>query len=351
VLHFAFLDGAIGYDCVRCQARCCRGLGFALAPGELVPLVSRAPGVAPFLQLHATAVHAFDLTDGCWLLTADSRCSLELAHGRAAKPALCRLFPLRVGRSGEDVVVELQLGACPLEDARGLSAGPGRTVLRHEPLATELADAELLAFAVELRLAPGAPADLLGREAAARDRTAGWLDASRIEDALGGAADELTALTNEWRGYFGLVADESAALAAEVARPFLLAVPGLRMNALTAPGAPPWPRLERGLPARLAAAAFLAALSLRAGRAPSLRAIAELWQNTWLVREALARWHEPLRPSEGEPPESTPPELGRAFARVRASERPLGEALGDAAAGLAPSLRPLLLRLVSDRLL
>src|SRR5512146_998408 len=61
VLHFAFADGAIGYDCVACGARCCKGLGFALGRDELVQLLAHAPRLAPFAQPMRGAVHMFDL--------------------------------------------------------------------------------------------------------------------------------------------------------------------------------------------------------------------------------------------------------------------------------------------------
>src|SRR5436305_1742785 len=61
VLHFAFADAAIGYDCVACGARCCQGLGFALGGGELVQLLAHAPKLAPFAQPMRGAVHMLDL--------------------------------------------------------------------------------------------------------------------------------------------------------------------------------------------------------------------------------------------------------------------------------------------------
>src|SRR3954454_3184729 len=68
VLHFAFADGAIGYDCVECGARCCKGLGFALGGAELVRLLAKEPRFAPFVQPMRGAVHVLDLEDGCWAL-------------------------------------------------------------------------------------------------------------------------------------------------------------------------------------------------------------------------------------------------------------------------------------------
>jgi hypothetical protein len=349
VIHFAFLDRAIGYDCVRCGSRCCRGLGFGLGGAELVPLLGRAPALAPFMQLSPTGVNAFTLTDGCWALAEDGRCSLEIGHGRAAKPSICRLFPLRLQRVGTDLVVDLQLLSCPLEPARAISAGPGRTVLSHDELRAEVEADGLAAFALEVRIAAGAPNDLLAREAAIRDQTAVDLAASDPLDVVGGAREELAAMRAGWRRFFGLGDDEAAALDRRVTPSLALALPLLRWSALTAPGAPPYPRLASRLPARLLAGALWAAFSVRAGRPPSLRTLAELWRGTPLVREALCRWHAVATPN-GAPPSGTPPELAAAFAEVQRSGRPLGEALEALTPALAPPLRPLLIRLIADRL-
>ncbi|HZS37105.1 MAG TPA: hypothetical protein VFF06_09770 [Polyangia bacterium] len=350
--HFSFLDGALGYDCVRCGSRCCKGLGFGLTARELVPLLGRAPQLAPFLQLQSRGVSAFDLADGCWLLETDGRCSLEVAHGRASKPAVCRVFPLKVVRLGARRVVDVQLTACPVEPAGEIAAGAGRAVIRHDEAARELEALDADALYGEAELAPGAPDDALDREARVREAARAHLD---DPDPLGAiAADQpiatLDRLRRGWRAYFGLDDAEAEALDRAVAPRFTLALGPLRFAALTAPGVPPWPRALRALPARLLAGAFLAALSARAGRPPSLRAIAEVWRSTPLVRAALAGWDSPLTLSDAAPPESTPPEVAAAFTAVRAAAptSTLGESL--ARTTLPPALRPLLLRLVSDRL-
>jgi hypothetical protein len=334
VLHFAFRDAAIGYDCVACGARCCHGLGFALAGAELVPLVGRAPGIAPFLQLARDAVHAFDLEDGCWQLGSDGRCGIEVAHGRAAKPSTCRLFPAnRLWRAGGVVIVDLQLAHCPLVDAR---KGP-RTVIRWDDVARDLAEAGDGALAAEAGLPPATPDDWLAREAAVRD--AG--DDAPLPRAEAQAA---------WRAFFGVADDEAAALAAEVAPLQRLALPSLRLQLLTMPGAPPYPKLMRAIDAQLAAGAWLAALSVRAGRAPSLRALAELWRGLPLVRELLVRWHARVTLADEPAPASAPPEVAATWTalQARAAVAPIGEAL--ATTTLPAALRPLLLRLASDRM-
>ena len=333
VLHFAFADGAIGYDCVACGARCCKGLGFALGADELVPLLARAPALAPFAQPVRGAVHMLDLEDGCWALGDDGQCGIERAHGRAAKPSTCRLFPVnRLVRMGAALVVDLQLTHCPLVDAR---TAP-RTIIRWDEIARDLEAAGSGAIASDGRLPAGAPDDWLAREAAARDGAASWTPTREGAEA--------------WRRFYDVGDDEAARLEAALLPLYRLAMPSLRMNLLTLPGAPPYPRLERGMEAQLAAGLWLAVLSARAGRAPSLRGIAELWRALPLVRDLLVRWETRVTLANGVAPDSTPPEVAAAWVALQraAVARPLGEAL--AATTLPPALRPLLLRLASDRI-
>ena len=355
MLHFAFLDGAIGYDCVACGARCCKGLGFAFAGTELMTLLGRAPAQAPFWQLSREAVRAFDLADGCWALADDGRCGIELAHGRAAKPSTCRLFPVnRLWRAGATTIVELQLAQCPLVNTRELPSRAGASVIRWDEAAREIADAGSGAVATEARLPAGLPDDWLAREAAVRDATRPLVDGavSALEVLVGTGADgaRLAALGQAWRRFFAIADQEATAHEARLARPFALALPSLRLQLLTAVAAPPWPRLARARDAQLAAGAFIAALSARAGRPPTLRAVAELWRALPLLRELLARWHEPVALADAAAPSGAPAELAAAWSALldAAATRPIGEAL--ASTTLSPPLRPLLLRLASDRM-
>jgi hypothetical protein len=335
VLHFAFADGAIGYDCVTCGARCCKGLGFALAGAELVQLLAREPRFAPFVQPVRGVVHVLDLEDGCWALGDDGRCGVEVAHGREAKPSTCRLFPVnRLLRVGETMIVDLQLTNCPLVDAR-TSPRP-RTVIRWDEIARDLEAAGPGAIAHEAPLPPGTPDDWLATEATARDGADQW----QVDGAHQPA----------WQRFFGVEDDEAARVAAAVLPLYRLAMPSLRMNLLTLPGAPPYPRLARAMETQLAAGAWLACLSARAGRAPTLRGIAELWRSMPLVRELLARWDTRVTLANGVAPEATPAEVAAAWPilQKRATETTIGEAL--ASTTLPAALRPILLRLASDRI-
>ncbi len=355
---YAFLDGALGYDCVTCGSRCCKGAGFALAPAELTQLARRAPTIVPFLQLRDGLVLATNSADGCWQLADDGRCSLEVTFGHAAKPSTCRLFPTnRLLRAGEVTVVELQLASCPIRPAREVPERAGATVIRWADVDRELDDAGAGAVTLDAKLPPATPDGWVAREIERRDATAALLDAPSAADvlvALGGETTRLARLQTAWRRYFALADTEAAPLEAAVARPFTLALPSLRWQALTAPGAPPYPRLTAALDAELLAGAFVATLSARSGAAlgqsPSLRRVAELWRGLPLVRALLARWETQVTLADGPAPPAAPPELAAAWSALQARAR--DHAIGDALAAteLSPTLRPLLLRLASDRL-
>jgi hypothetical protein len=344
-VYFTFLDRALGYDCVRCGSRCCQGWGFGLPAEELIPFLGKSPRLAPFLMIKQQRVDAFGLSDGCWMLEPDGRCAIENQDGRAAKPAVCRLFPLQPRRLAGEVIVDLRLSQCPVEDAKGL--GAGGAVIDHASAA-----AEVLAFGGPFTrsdsVPPGAPADLVAREAQIRDATADLLDlgdsAAVIARAHGLDGGELTSLRARWRSWLGLDSGLDAA------RTFALAIPSLRMAAITAVGAAPWPRLSRALPGQLLATSFYMELSARAGRAVTLRGIAEMWRSTASVRQLLARWTDPPKPLNDEPRAELPGPLRQAFDQVAnrlAGSTPIGEALESTE--IAVELRPLLVRLVADR--
>ena len=170
---FTFPDGALRYDCATCRQRCCRGKGFALGADELLPLLARAPTLAPHLHLRAGGTFgANDLAERCWFLKDDGLCAIEVTHGRDAKPSTCRLFPFnRVYRVGEVRVVDVNSLLCPVEAAAGDGA-------RHADLQREI---DQLAGSPLIDVPALAPADL-GADWLARERAVAAVAAQQPAD-------------------------------------------------------------------------------------------------------------------------------------------------------------------------
>ncbi len=349
-LYFPFLDGALRYDCVRCGARCCRGLGFGVGRAELVPLVRRRPQLAPFVQPAGAHAAIIDFTDGCWFLRGDGRCRVEAEDGRAAKPSVCRLFPFtRIYRIGAVTVIEPHLLVCPLEDARG-----GGITWRE--VADELAACGPEMPTLSAQPPAGLPDDWAERERAFLARTESLLDAPDPLALLAteATAERLAGLRAAWRRALALDEAEAARREAEVARPLALLAPMLRFATLFAIGGGAYPKLAARLPALLLAHALFAGLAARAlGGAPSLRSLGELWRATVFEREVLARWDAPcaiVRPAKASDlPPPADAAWARLLARLDAGAPRLGAAFDDAVADLEPSLRPLLLRALAAR--
>lgn len=365
-VFFTFLDGAFRYDCATCGQACCRGKGVALdARRELVPLLTRAPKLAPFLEpLPGGYVRLPDATDGCWFLRSDGFCGYEQEHGRAAKFTTCRLFPYnRVFRAGAVRVVDVNSVVCPIEDAHGTGRGVTHEELRRE--LEELGDGPLTGNSAELP--PGArelrwhaleeailaqSAQHLGdadyvtfaawQEAQAR-RHLGSRDGENPEPAL-------RALLSTWRALYGVEPDEAQAAAERAAsRALVLLTPSLRFNALFRRGAGPYKAAVQPLPRQLLATWFLMAQAARVtGRAQGLRAVTELHQAQAALRGLLARLDEraslqgalaaPDVPHLAEPLAA----LSRTLARAGAQRTPLGEQLLRAGGSLPPASRALL---------
>jgi Fe-S-cluster containining protein len=140
-VHFAFASGRFAYDCVGCQAHCCRGFGYELRVGsELRAHVRRNPSLVVFLEpVKPTGddrVIVKNCPPQCFFLADDNRCAIHVESGFAAKPETCRLFPFNVIRSAAGhVIVSPHLSLCPLSVT---SAGVRSQLSDHELLLAEM---------------------------------------------------------------------------------------------------------------------------------------------------------------------------------------------------------------------
>jgi hypothetical protein len=365
---FTFLDGAFRYDCAACGQACCRGKGVALEAGrELVPLLRRAPALAPFLEpLPGGYVRLPDVTDGCWFLRPDGFCAYESDHGRAAKFTTCRLFPFnRVFRAGPVRIVDVNSVVCPVQDAWGSGQG-----VRHEELERELAEIgdgpltnntaeppegahslrwhvleqQILVESARFLAAP----DYLGF-AAWQEETARRHNGERGLPSNG--EDALRELVAIWQGLYG---EPTAEHRAAAARAVTLLTPSLRFNAMFRRGAEAYRISSVRLSRQLLATWFLAAAASRVGgRVPSLRGLTELHQAQAAQRTLLSRLLEPatLRapisaPDVPEPVQSALRELGARLTPKSGPRQPLGAHLLLVAPSLPLEQRALLVPLL-----
>jgi Fe-S-cluster containining protein len=117
-VYFAFASGRLGYDCVTCGAKCCRGFGFLtggagqglVASRRLLPLFVAPAGTSTSA---GSMVHNF--APGCFFLQDDARCRIHVEDGYSAKPETCRLFPFNfIRRCGRRLIVAPHPSLCPL---------------------------------------------------------------------------------------------------------------------------------------------------------------------------------------------------------------------------------------------
>lgn len=119
-VYFPFASGRLEYDCVACNATCCRGHGYGIQPGhELRTHLKTAPSVRFFLEdvtpSHGSNYAIRNCAPGCFFLTEDGRCGIQARHGYEAKPETCRLFPFNnIRLAGCYLIASPHTGLCPL---------------------------------------------------------------------------------------------------------------------------------------------------------------------------------------------------------------------------------------------
>ena len=121
-VFFTFASGRLAYDCVTCQATCCRGHGYNVnSTDELRRQIENAPGLALFVDSplnvqDARLYHVGNCPPSCFFLTEGNLCRIHQEHGYQAKPETCRLFPFNdLLLFGSYLVVRPHASLCPLQ--------------------------------------------------------------------------------------------------------------------------------------------------------------------------------------------------------------------------------------------
>jgi len=119
-VHFLFGSGRLAYDCVTCEAKCCKGAGFEVAVGaELDRCLQIAPALRAFLDRPSRgdgrSMNVSNYAPGCFFLDSANRCRIHAELGYDRKPELCRLFPFNaIWMAGPHVIVTPHFNLCPL---------------------------------------------------------------------------------------------------------------------------------------------------------------------------------------------------------------------------------------------
>jgi Fe-S-cluster containining protein len=166
-VYFAFASGRLTYDCITCNAQCCRGHGYEIAHGaELQQQLAISPAVRFFIdRCDAEAYahyHVHNCAPACFFLDGNGRCTIQTDHGYDAKPETCRLFPFNhLQRVGGYLVVAPHRSLCPLDV---VPADEKSDCSRHDQLLATLADHGVSADVPEAAPATGDAAALIALE-------------------------------------------------------------------------------------------------------------------------------------------------------------------------------------------
>lgn len=190
VLHFAFPDGVLDYDCTACPAACCRGQGIGGMESREVPgLLAAYPELALCAVARTGESFSFSTPAGrCFFLEADRKCRIEKEKGAQAKPGVCLAFPFnRFMRLGKVVLVSPHF-LCPLRLA--FPPEPGRVAGTHAALEIELRETGLVRECEEVRSPAGSAEDVLAEEREFLVACAKGLADARFRDTLSQFASE-----------------------------------------------------------------------------------------------------------------------------------------------------------------
>lgn len=342
---FTFPERVFSYECRGCAA-CCKGHGIGLdaTGGEVAHLTAAYPGVIAFLRRRGDATTAFNPRDRCWFLDDDQLCRVEREHGRARKPASCRLFPFnRIYRIGSWAVIDYNSVLCPIR------IGGNPAVARGDVLAEIATVDDAAVVGTRLGGSEEEGRELVEREraiaegcfaaAAAGDLAAGW--SAQCAGAMPPCDPPFRALVDRPWG-----APDATTLAH-----CLWLTPSLRFNELYGPRKyAPRERLVAALPGMWLAWIGFAALGAElAARPLGLQELTTIWSEQAPLMYLAARWGDVPRLRGGAL--DLPGEVRRLAAAIRENQgTTLGAIAAPILAGLPPAERAPLIKLAEPLL-
>jgi len=342
---FTFPERVFSYECRGCAA-CCKGHGIGLdaTGGEVAHLTAAYPGVIAFLRRRGDATTAFNPRDRCWFLDDDQLCRVEREHGRARKPASCRLFPFnRIYRIGSWAVIDYNSVLCPIR------IGGNPAVARGDVLAEIATVDDAAVVGTRLGGSEEEGRELVEREraiaegcfaaAAAGDLAAGW--SAQCAGAMPPCDPPFRALVDRPWG-----APDATTLAH-----CLWLTPSLRFNELYGPRKyAPRERLVAALPGMWLAWIGFAALGAElAARPLGLQELTTIWSEQAPLMYLAARWGDVPRLRGGAL--DLPGEVRRLAAAIRENQgTTLAAIAAPILAGLPPAERAPLIKLAEPLL-
>ena len=342
---FTFPDRVFSYQCRGCAA-CCKGHGIGLdaTGGEVAHLTAAYPAVIAFLRRRGDATTAFNPRDRCWFLDDEQMCRVEREHGRARKPASCRLFPFnRIYRIGSYAVIDYNSVLCPL-------AIGGTAPVAHADVLGEIATVD--DAAITGTVLSGSEEE--GRELVERERgiARGCFAAAAAGDLAGGwSAQSAAPLASLDPTFRALVDGPWRAPDPVTLAHCLWLTPSLRFNELYGPRRhAPRDRLVGVLPGMWLAWIGFAALGAElAGRPLGMQELTTIWSEQAPLMILAARWDQVPRLGGGAL--EIAPEVRRLAAALRENQdATLGALAGPILAEASPASRAPLVKLAEHLL-